>query len=82
MTPMEAVLQDGKGLQSAIVQFGRRIVVGDKVTVIRAGWIGRIGTYIGKDYRKGKLKIQFTEFGGTLLLCYAQELRRIPDDAD
>jgi hypothetical protein len=67
----------GQGLQSAVVQNGHRIVVGDRVGVNRGGWRDKVGMYLGKDYRTGKLKVRFEEFGGALLLCYASELRRM-----
>lgn len=74
-------LEDGAPkLQSVHVAGGsRRIVVGDRVGVDRDGWRDKIGTYLGKDYARNKLKIQFDEFGGALLLCYAHELRWIQD---
>jgi hypothetical protein len=64
-------------LQSVHMGEGRRIVVGDRVGVNRDGWRDKIGTYVGKDYTKGKLKIRFEEFGGALLLCYGRELQWI-----
>ena len=69
--------EDAPKLQSAHVEGGRRIVVGDRVSVNRDGWRDKAGMYIGKDYKRGKLQIRFDEFGGALLLCYARELRRI-----
>ena len=54
---------------------GKCIKVGDPVRVLRHGWRDKIGTYLGKDYAKKKLKIRFDECGGALLLCYVSELR-------
>jgi hypothetical protein len=56
---------------------GQKVVVGDRVGVDRDGWRDKIGTYLGKDYAKNRLKVRFDECGGALLLCYARELRWI-----
>jgi hypothetical protein len=64
-------------LQSVQVQYGKKIVMGDRVSVNRDGWRHLVGMYCGKNYKKKKLEVRFEEFGGAFLLCHPQELRRI-----
>jgi hypothetical protein len=70
-------LPPGYGVQTAISGDGRRIVVGDRVMIHREGWRGKVGVYLGRDYKNKKLKVRFEEFGGALLLCHGWELRRM-----
>jgi hypothetical protein len=68
----------GPGVQSVYVWSGgqhrHRIIVGDRVSVDRDGWRDKVGIYVGKDYKSGRLKIQFEQHGGALLFCFSGEV--------
>jgi hypothetical protein len=69
-------------LQSVLVRYGKKIVIGDRVSVNRDGWRYKVGTYVGKNNQRKQLKVHFEEFGGADLLCYPNELRRLAAGED
>ena len=64
----------GPSLSRTKLRDGTIIARGAKVTVSRPAWSGKVGTYTGKDARSGKLKVEFCEHGGAILLCEKFEL--------
>ena len=68
---------EGPSLQTVEVRYGKKISVGDRVSVDRENFRDKVGTYVGRNYKRKQLKIHFEEFGGCDLLCFPYELRRI-----
>jgi hypothetical protein len=81
--PMRNITQDfyaepnaGHGEQPVHTRGGNgpRIVKGDRVTVRRDAWTGKVGIYVGREPRSKRVLVRFEENGGAVLHCYPSEL--------
>jgi hypothetical protein len=72
----------GGGKQPALIRGGHRVILGDRVAVDRDGWRDKTGIYRGKDHKHKplRIKVQFQENGGALLMCSPAEVVAVVDE--